>query len=141
MAQYPLTLPTQLQKEAEQLATQQGISLNQFIQWAVSEKVGALKQALALADPAFPEIRYRRGASERWQAVVGNTAVRVQTIALAHSSWQMSLPEIAAEYGLSEAQVTQAWQFYQTYQNEIELNIAYEASLERQYNEPTQTTS
>ena len=87
----------------------------------------------ALVDPAFPEIVYRRGASGRWQAVVGNTAVRVQTIALAHTSWQMSLPEIAAEYGLSEAQVTQAWAFYQTYQSEIDFQIAYEASLERQY--------
>lgn len=138
MAPYPLTLPVQLQKEAEQLASQQGVSLNQFIQWAVSEKVGALKQALV--DPAFPEIVYRRGASGRWQAVVGNTAVRVQTIALAHTSWQMSLPEIAAEYGLSETQVTQAWGFYQTYQSEIDFQIAYEASLERQYNEPAQTT-
>ncbi len=59
MARYPLSLPTQLKHEAETLAAQQGVSLNQFILWAVAEKVGALGQKLD--DPAFPQITYRRG--------------------------------------------------------------------------------
>jgi hypothetical protein len=61
MARYPLNLPVQLKTTAEQCATQQGVSLNQFIVWAVSEKVGELKQQLD--DPAFPQVTYRRGAS------------------------------------------------------------------------------
>ena len=63
MACDPLNLPVQLKTAAEQYATQQGISLNQFILWAVSEKVGELKQQLD--DPAFPHVTYRRGASGR----------------------------------------------------------------------------
>ena len=50
MARYALNLPNQLKRDAEQLATEQGVSLNQFILWAVSEKVGSLKQQLD--DPA-----------------------------------------------------------------------------------------
>ena len=40
MARYALNLPAQLKHEAEAWATTQGISLNQFILWAVAEKVG-----------------------------------------------------------------------------------------------------
>src|SRR5712691_1142743 len=58
MARYALNLPTQLKQEAETWASQQGVSLNQFIRWAVAEKLGALKQQLD--DPAFPHITYRR---------------------------------------------------------------------------------
>ena len=60
MARYPLSLPVQLKQEAETLATQQGVSLNQFILWAVAEKVGSLNNQLD--DPTFPQITYRRGA-------------------------------------------------------------------------------
>jgi hypothetical protein len=45
MARYPLNLPTRLKQEAEQWAARQGASLNQFILWALAEKVGALNQA------------------------------------------------------------------------------------------------
>ncbi len=58
MSRYPLNLPTQLKQEAETLAAQQGVSLNQFVLWAVAEKVGALSKKLD--DPAFPQITYRR---------------------------------------------------------------------------------
>ena len=44
MARYPLSLPTQLKQEAETLAAQQGVSLNQFILWAVAEKSWQPKQ-------------------------------------------------------------------------------------------------
>jgi len=61
MSRYPLNLPGQLKKEAEQFASEQGVSLNQFIMWAVAEKVGALSQTLD--DPQFPQVTYRRGAA------------------------------------------------------------------------------
>ncbi len=44
MARYPLNLPTQLKLDAEWLAARQGVSLNQFILWAVAEKIGELRQ-------------------------------------------------------------------------------------------------
>jgi predicted HicB family RNase H-like nuclease len=44
MTRYALNLPPALKREAEQIAKQQGISLNQFILWSVAEKVGALSQ-------------------------------------------------------------------------------------------------
>ena len=61
MARYPLNLPAVLKEEAERYATEQGVSLNQFILWAVSEKVGLLKQELD--DPAYPQVIYRRGGA------------------------------------------------------------------------------
>jgi len=35
MGRYPLNLPAQLKREAEEWAASQGVSLNQFIMWAV----------------------------------------------------------------------------------------------------------
>ena len=61
MARFALNFPTQLKQAAEAWASQQRVSLNQFILWAVAEKVGALKQQLD--DPAFPRITYRLRAS------------------------------------------------------------------------------
>ncbi len=52
MARYPLSLPIRLKRAAEACASQQGVSLNQFILWAVAEKVGELRQ--------FSEIRETR---------------------------------------------------------------------------------
>ena len=43
---YAVNLPLELKKEAEALAKQQGVSLNQFILWSVAEKVSALKAGL-----------------------------------------------------------------------------------------------
>jgi hypothetical protein len=37
MSRYALSLPQQLKQKAEELARQQGVSLNQFILWAVAE--------------------------------------------------------------------------------------------------------
>jgi predicted HicB family RNase H-like nuclease len=58
MTRYSLNLPVNLKREAEELASRQGISLNQFIMWSVSEKVASLRQELD--DPNFPGITYRR---------------------------------------------------------------------------------
>ncbi|MCP4655099.1 MAG: hypothetical protein GY856_06725, partial [bacterium] len=85
MSRYSLNLPTGLKQDAEQWASRHGISLNQFIVWAVAEKTGALKELLD--DPRFPQIAYRLGAS-RWPApVLRGTGVRVQTVAMAAHSW------------------------------------------------------
>ena len=62
MARYALNLPAQLKHEAEAWATTQGISLNQFILWAVAEKVRTLKQQLD--DPTFPHLTYLSARSQ-----------------------------------------------------------------------------
>ena len=80
MTRYALNLPVSLKHEAEELASRQGISLNQFIMWSVSEKVASLRQTVD--DPNFPGITYRRGASGWVTPVIRGTGIRVQTIAV-----------------------------------------------------------
>ena len=80
MTRYALNLPNELKRDAERLAKQQGVSLNQFILWSVAEKVGGLLQGLD--DPNFPSITYRRGASGSLSPVLRGTGIRVQTIVL-----------------------------------------------------------
>jgi len=75
VARYPLNLPAQLKREAEKWAAQQGVSLNQFIMWAVAEKVGALGQSFD--DVRFPHITYRRGAAGLPTPIIRGTGVRV----------------------------------------------------------------
>ena len=128
MARYPLSLPTQLKHEAEQWAAKQGVSLNQFILWAVAEKVGALSQQLD--DPTFPQVTYRRGASGRPVPVLRGTAIRIQTIVVAAKQWGMEPRQIAVEYGVSEEQVHAALAFYGAHVQEIDLAIAEEERLE-----------
>jgi uncharacterized protein (DUF433 family) len=130
VARYPLNLPRQLKEEAERWAADQGVSLNQFILWAVSEKVGALNQNLDV--PTFPSITYRRGASGRPHAVLRKTGIRVQTIVTAHQSWGWSPAQIAEEYELASDQVTEALSFYEVHRQEIDLDIAAESMLEGQ---------
>ncbi len=133
MARYPLNLPQQLKQEAEVLAQQQGISLNQFILWATAEKVGALNQQLD--DPAFPHVTYRRGAAGIPTPVLRGTGIRVQTIAIAHEQWNMSPAKIAAEYDLSPVQIQGALSFYAAHRDEIEAHIEREEKLVQAANE------
>jgi len=128
MARYALNLPADLKREAEELAQKQGVSLNQFILWSVSEKVGALKHALD--DPSFPGITYRRGASGIPTPVLRGTGIRVQTMVGAQSSWGMSPTDIAAQYDLPESRVREALAFYEAHRSEIDVAIAAEAALE-----------
>jgi uncharacterized protein (DUF433 family) len=132
MARYPLNLPQQLKQEAEALAQQQGISLNQFILWATAEKVGALNQQLD--DPAFPHVTYRRGAAGIPTPVLRGTGIRVQVIAIAHEQWGMSAAEIAAEYDLSPAQVEATLAFFAAHRAEIETHMEVEERLARETN-------
>lgn len=131
MARYPLNLPTQLKQEAEQYAGEQGVSLNQFILWAVSEKVGGLKQQLD--EPAFPLVTYRRGAGGQPVAVLRGTGLRVQTIVTAARQWGMAPARIADEYGIGEAQVREALAFYQAHRQEIDASIAAEQAMEAEH--------
>jgi uncharacterized protein (DUF433 family) len=129
---YAVNLPLELKKEAEVLAKQQGVSLNQFILWSVAEKVSALKSGLD--DPNFPGIAYRRGASGIPVPILRGTGIRVQTIVISNREWRESPVEIAAQYGLSESQVKEALNFYQAHQAEIDLLIQSDSMLETSRN-------
>ena len=127
MARYPLNLPPDLKREAEELAKKQGVSLNQFILWSVAEKVGELSKGLD--DPNYPEVTYRRGASGIPTPILRGTGIRVQTIAIAAKTWGMSRSEIAAEYVIDERMVQSALEFYQTHQEEIDTGIILEEQV------------
>ncbi|MCC7353966.1 MAG: DUF433 domain-containing protein [Anaerolineae bacterium] len=128
MARYSLSLPTQLKQQAEKWAAEQGISLNQFVLWAVAEKVGSLSQQLD--DPAFLHVTYRRGASGQPVPVLRGTGIRVQTIVVATQQWALSPAQIAVEYDLTEAQVNNALAFYAAHRAEIDAAITAEQALE-----------
>ena len=128
MARYPLNLPAQLKQEVERWASDQGISLNQFILWSVAEKVGALRQNLD--DPEFTRITYRRGAAGQPVAVLRGTGIRVQTVVVASEYWAMSPAQIAAEYGITEAQVDEGLAFYKAHRTEIDAALTAEQAME-----------
>ena len=123
MTAYALNLPDRLKQEVEQLAESQGISLDQFVLWAVTEKVSILKASFSL-------IAYRQGASGQIFPVIKGTGVRVQTLAIAGHKWDMSAAQIADEYDLSEEQVTEALRFYAVNKEQVDLAITSEQSLE-----------
>ena len=127
MTRYALNLPSSLKREAEELAERQGVSLNQFIMWSVSEKVAALRQQLD--DPKFPGITYRRGASGWVTPVLHGTGIRVQTIAI-DIQHGLNFSQIAAEYGLDTERVQEAAAFYDAHRLEIDANIRAEEQLE-----------
>ncbi len=127
MARYALNLPEKLKHEAEALAEQQGVSLNQFILWSVAEKVGEL--STSMDDPAFPGIGYRRGASGIPQPVLRGTGLRVQTIVLASRAWGMAAEEIASEYSLSLRQVEECLRFYESHRAEMDMLIEADEKL------------
>lgn len=127
MARYALNLPKQLKQDAEAAATTQGISLNQFILWAVAEKIGGLKERLD--DPAHPFVTYRRGSSGDLHAVVRGTGIRVQTVVIAAEDWGMSLEQLANEYDLSKVQIEDALAFCADHRSEIETAIMKEQEV------------
>ena len=101
MTRYALNLPNSLKQDAERLAKQQGVSLNQFILWSVAEKVGGLLQGLD--NPDYPNITYRRGASGTLTPVLRGTGIRIQTLVV--SAENATPAEIAEDYDLTETQV------------------------------------
>lgn len=124
MARYALNLPSQLKQDAETAAVSQGVSLNQFILWAVAEKIGGLKEQLN--DPTHPHVTYRRGSSGQVCPVVRGTGIRVQTIVIAAQEWNMSQQQIASEYDLSKAQVQDALAFYADHRAELDAAMQLE---------------
>ncbi|MDX9864182.1 MAG: DUF433 domain-containing protein [Anaerolineaceae bacterium] len=130
MSRYPLNLPANLKREAEEFASRQGVSLNQFIMWSVSEKVSALRQELD--DPNFPGITYRRGASGWVTPVIRGTGIRVQTI-IVDTQTGLDPEQIAAEYELDTHKVSEAIAFYNAHQTEIDANILAEQKTEEKH--------
>lgn len=134
MTRYALNLPVDLKREAEEIASKQGVSLNQFIMWSVSEKVATMRNQLD--DPRFPLITYVRGsASNHPLPMIRGTRIRVQTIAVAVNKLKEKPEELAEDYGIGITQVREALGFYDAHKEEIEENIKYEDELERQYKE------
>jgi hypothetical protein len=76
-----LKLPSELQKQVEKYAANQGISFEQFVIWAIAEKIGILSQPSN--DLNFPNIIHQKGASGQSVPIIKNTGIRVQTIVIA----------------------------------------------------------
>jgi uncharacterized protein (DUF433 family) len=131
MARYSLNLPIQLKHQAEKWAKLQGVSLNQFILWAVSEKIGNLDSQLD--DPRFPHVVYRRSVSGQPVAKIRGTNIRVQTIVIANRDWGLSVSQIAENYDLAESQIEDVIAFYQAHRQEIDTAIAAEEELEKSH--------
>ena len=64
MTTLSLRLPDSIHKRLREVAQQEGVSINQLITTAVTEKMAALKKVDYLADPA------RRGERKRFLAVL-----------------------------------------------------------------------
>lgn len=128
MSRYPLNLPSDLKREAERWAAEQGVSLNQFILWALAEKIGGLGGRLD--DPCFPRVTYRRGAAGVPEPVLRGTAIRVRTLAVAAEKWGWGPERIAEEYGLSLEQAREALAFAAAHRPEIDAQIAAQAETE-----------
>jgi uncharacterized protein (DUF433 family) len=127
MTRYALNLPVKLKQEAEELASRQGVSLNQFIMWSVADKVASLQHELD--DPKFPGITYRRGASGSITPVLRGSGLRVQTLVV--DMQQGLMPEqIAKEYDLEVTRVKEAQAFYDAHRVEINASIQTEQGLE-----------
>jgi uncharacterized protein (DUF433 family) len=126
MSRYALNLPHELKREAEEIAATQGISLNQFIMWSVSEKVSALRQSLD--DPNFPGITYRKGASGWVQPVLRGTGIRVQTVAIESKNGATN-QQIADDYQIRQQSISEALAFYKVHQFEIDAGILSEKKL------------
>ena len=128
---YPLNLPKELKQAAAQLAKQQGVSLNQFFLWSISEKVSELKTSID--DPRFPLITYRRGASGIPTPIIRGTGIRVETLVVAHEHWGQSSAVLAEEYDISLDAVEAALDYYQAHQEEINTLIRIEQEIEARH--------
>jgi uncharacterized protein (DUF433 family) len=128
---YPLNLPVELKQAAALLARQQGISLNQFFLWSISEKVTELKTSLD--DPQHPLITYRRGGSGIPTPVIRGTGIRVETIVVSHQRWGQSVAELTGEYSIPGESVQAALDYYQTHAEEIDALIHIEQEIEARH--------
>lgn len=130
MTRYALNLPVDLKEEAQMLAKKQGVSLNQFIMWSVSEKVATMRQQLD--DPQFPLITYRRGGSGIPRPVIRGTAIHVQTL-VQWIKFGETPQEVAKDYDLDIKQIQEAQAFYKVHKKEIDKHIKDEEDMEKQH--------
>ena len=128
---YPLNLPAELKQAASRLAKQQGVSLNQFFLWSISEKVSELKTSLD--DPRFPLITYRRGSSGIPTPVIRGTGLRVETIVTAQRKWEQTAQQLAEEYDLPLDQIQAALDYYAAHPEEIDALIRMEQDIEARH--------
>jgi uncharacterized protein (DUF433 family) len=124
---YSLNLPIDLKQEAEQVAEQQKISLNQLILWSLAEKVTSLKGNLD--DPDFPSVSYKRDTTNQLVPIIRGKGIRVQTIVIASNQWKETIPDICKQYGLSKKMVEDALGFYAAHKNSVDALIAENDSL------------
>jgi uncharacterized protein (DUF433 family) len=115
---YSLNLPVDLKQEAEQVAEQQGISLNQLILWSLTEKVTSLKGKLD--DPDFPSITYKKDTANQLVPVIRGKGIRVQTIVIASHFWKETEAEISWQYDLSQKVVQEALGFYSVHKKAVD---------------------
>jgi len=125
---YSLNLPVDLKQEAEQVAQQQKISLNQLILWSLTEKVTSLKGNLN--DPEFPSISYKRDSTNQLVPIVTGKGIRVQTIVIASRQWKESIADICSQYELSKKMVDDALGFYAAHTVMMDALIAENESYE-----------
>ncbi|PKO02676.1 MAG: hypothetical protein CVU43_06840 [Chloroflexi bacterium HGW-Chloroflexi-5] len=125
---YSLNLPIDLKQEAEQVAEQQKISLNQLILWSLTEKVTSLKGNLN--DPEFPSISYRRDSTNQLIPIIRGKGIRVQTIVIASKQWKESVADICKQYGLSKKMVDDALGFYSAHKKIVDALIEENELLE-----------
>jgi uncharacterized protein (DUF433 family) len=119
---YSLNLPVDLKREAEQVAEQQGISLNQLILWSLTEKVTSLKGKLD--DPNFPSITYKVDTEHQLVPIIRSKGIRVQTIAISYHHWKESETEIAKQYDISPSVVKEALSFYNAHKTAVDALIS-----------------
>jgi len=131
VTRYPLNLPKELKQAAAGLAKQQGVSLNQFFLWSITEKVSELKASLD--DPIFPLITYRRGASGVPTPVIRGTGIRVETLVVAHQRWGQTVNELSQEYDIPLESVEAALAYYQAHPEEIDTLIRIELEIEARH--------
>jgi len=128
---YSLNLPVDLKQDAEQIAKQQKISLNQLILWSLTEKVTSLKGNLD--DPDFPSVSYKRDTTNQLIPVIRGKGIRVQTIVIASTQWKESTAEICRQYDLSKKMVEDALGFYAAHQNMVDALIEENKLLENEH--------
>ncbi|MBN2550280.1 MAG: DUF433 domain-containing protein [Anaerolineales bacterium] len=130
-SRYPLNLPVELKQAAARLAKQQGISLNQFFLWSISEKVTELRTSVD--DPDYPAVTYRRGAGGIPTPVIRGTGIRVETIVAANQRWGQTATELGREYDIPVEAVEEALAYYQTHREEIDTLMRIEQEIEARH--------
>jgi uncharacterized protein (DUF433 family) len=78
----------------------------------------------------LPHVTYRRGASGHLTPILRGTGIRVQTIVIAITTWQMSPAQICEEYDLTMEQVQEALAFFEAVPDEIEMSVSSERQTE-----------